>query len=87
MMSERIKYFTPEPHYSVLEEHEELYIVGDESRAVVKEAEAITYNKSLPRWKRMAKVTIDTCLAWSEEIARAYDADCYIIPRNLRLNR
>jgi hypothetical protein len=83
-MSERIKYFTPEPHYSVIEEHEKLYIVGDEGRAVVKEAEAITYNKSLPRWKRMANTAVNSLVTWGLAYSSVHEAECYIVPKDLR---
>jgi hypothetical protein len=84
MMSERTKYFTPEPHYSVLEEHEELYIVGDEGRAVVEEAEAITYYKSLPRWKRVANTAINHLVTLGLAYQSVHGADNYIIPKDLR---
>jgi hypothetical protein len=83
-VSERIKYFTPEPHYSVLEEHEAQYIVGDEGRAIVKEAESITYYKSLPRWKHMANAALNSLITWGLTYPSVYGAENYIVPKHLR---
>jgi hypothetical protein len=84
MMIERIKYFTPEPHYSVLEEHEAQYIVGDEGRAIVKVAEDITRYEPLPRWKRMANTAITSLITFGLAYPSVYGADNYIVPRHLR---
>jgi hypothetical protein len=68
----------------VLEEHEEQYIVGDEGRAIVKEAEDITYYKSLPRWKRMANAGINSLITWGLANTSVHGAENYIVPKHLR---
>jgi hypothetical protein len=83
-VSERKKYFTPEPHYSVIQEHEELYIDGDKDPAIVKVAEDITRYEPLPRWKRMANTAITSLITFGLAYPSVYGADNYIVPRHLR---
>ena len=52
------KYFTSEPHPSLLEEHEDIYIseVGEE---ILAQAEAIIKRAARPRWKKIADFVFD----------------------------
>jgi hypothetical protein len=80
---EKPSYFTKNPHPAVLQEHD-YYYVPSAGREVVEEAEAITYYKSLPRWKRMAKTAVNSLITRGLAYPSVHGADNYIIPKDLR---
>jgi hypothetical protein len=82
-MAKKIEFYTEWPDPSVLEEHMDVPLSYG-GREIVEEAEAITYYKSLPRWKRMANVAINSLITLGLAYPSVHGADNYIIPKDLR---